>query len=149
MQSSLVFQMLLYFHWYYMGLYNLAEVLFFIFKYNYFFYPSSYLVCDLLILVCTCLNEMIRLRIGKQGNLTEGQLHILMCLFLTISSTMGTVYVIVWQTYLLNLELILACITLVFHGLQFLYCITLTFGFAKRSVISWIGEIITSPPSIV
>jgi transmembrane protein 216 len=136
MHSSLIFQMLLYFHWYFMGLYNVAQVLFFIFKSHYFFYPSSYLLCDLLVLISTCLLEMIRLRIGKEGNLTEGQLHILMCLFLTVSATMGTVYVVVWQTYLLNIELILASITFVFHGLEFLYCVTLTFGFAKKSVIS-------------
>jgi len=135
MHSSLMFQMLLYFHWYYVLLYNLAGIGFMIFKSNYLFYPTSYFVCDLLIFMTTFVLELLRLHIGKYGNLTEGQIPVLACLALTIPATLGTVYALVWQTYLLNVELILTSITFVFHGLQFLYCILLGVGFKKGSAL--------------
>lgn len=91
------------------------------------------MVCDLLIFGCALILELIRLKLGRAGNLTETRLPILGCLCLTIPSTLASIYLLLWQTYILRIELILASINIVFHGLEIFYCIILAIGFTTSS----------------
>lgn len=136
MEPSLLFQVITYFNIYYLVIYNLTEFALYIFKGTNLPYPTGYAVCDVMIFVLAALLELLRLDLGRKGNLTEHQLSVVACLLLTIPCTLSAVYILLWQTYVLRIEIILSSIQFVFHGLEIIYCIVLAIGFTKRSKLN-------------
>jgi len=133
MHSSVFFQILTFFNLWYLLIFTLAQVVLYIFKFFHLPYPGSYATCDILILVFALILELLRIEIGRNGNLTERQVPIIACLVLTIPCVLATVYVLLWQTYILKIEVVLAIIMFVFQGLEILCCNVLAVGFTKRS----------------
>lgn len=133
MHSSVFFQILTFFNLWYLLIFTIAEIALYIFKFLHLPYPGSYATCDILILLFALILELIRIIIGRNGNLTERQVPIITCLVLTVPCVLASVYVLLWQTYVLKIEIILSSIMFVFQGIEFLYCNILAVGFAKRS----------------
>jgi len=133
MHSSLMFQILTFFNLIFLAMFYVAEICMYIFKGISFLYPPSYMICDLLIFGCALLLELIRLKLARAGNLTERRLPILGTICLTIPATLASIYLLLWQTYILRIELILSSINIVFHGLEILYCTILAIGFTTSS----------------
>lgn len=135
MHSSVLFQIMTFFHLWYLVIFTLAEVAIYIFKFFYLPYPGSYAAWDITILVLALLLELLRIQTGRNGNLTERQLPVAACFFLTIPCILAAIYVLLWQTYILRIELILSIIMLVFHGTEALFCVILAIGFTKRTAL--------------
>lgn len=133
MHSSVFFQILTFFNLWYLAIFTLAEIALYIFKFFYLPYPASYAACDIIILVLALILELLRIEMGRNGNLTERQVPIIACLILTVPCVVAAVYVLLWQTYVLRIEIILSSIMFVFQGLEILCCNILAIGFTKRT----------------
>ena len=68
---------------------------------------------------------------GQKGNLTERLLAVGLSLALSVPSLFGVLYLLVWQTYVLRIEVILAAIQIAFLGLQFIFGIISVVTFAR------------------
>lgn len=136
MRSSLTYQITTYFNHLFLGLFVVIEVALMWFKWYHLPYPGSYLTCDIILLILTFLLEYIRIDLSRAGNLTEKQLPVVISIPIGICSVLGSIYILLWQTYVLRIELILASIQLAFQGIEILHSFILAFGFHKRSVLT-------------
>lgn len=133
MHSSAFFQILTFFNLWYLVIFTIAEVILYVFKFMHLPYHGSYAACDILILIFALVLELLRIQVGRNGNLTERQVPMIACLVLTVPCVLAAVYQLLWQTYVLRIEIILASVMFVFQGLEILYCNILAIGFTKRS----------------
>ena len=70
-------------------------------------------------------------RAGQKGNLTEHTLGIIISLVLTVPSVFGVLYYLLWQTYVLKLEVILIAIQLTFESIQLLLAVFCIVNFSR------------------
>ncbi len=132
-RSSLPYQMLLYCNGWYFAFYILAEILIFVYKGEMLPYPNAALPSELILLFFMGVIEYIRLFFGQKGNLTERVIAVVLCIFLSIPSVFGAVYMLIWQTYVLRLEAILAAIQIAFIGLEFVFGLISCITFARAT----------------
>lgn len=116
--SSLTYEILLYLNSYYFGMFAIAEVGIGAFKVIHLPYPTGTFISELLILVLLCCTESSRIFMGRKGNLTEKTFPVLASIALCVPSVLGTIYFLIWQTYVLRLEVILCGIQLALQGLE-------------------------------
>jgi len=116
--SSLTYEILLYLNSYYFGMFALTEFGIAAFKVLHLPYPTGTFVSELLILVFLCCTESARIFMGRKGNLTEKTAPVLVSLALCVPSILGTIYFLIWQSYVLRLEVILCGIQLAMQGLE-------------------------------
>ncbi|XP_054476702.1 transmembrane protein 80-like [Anoplopoma fimbria] len=81
-------------------------------------YPADALVCDVCLLFLLALLEVLHYSCGVRGHLTESEILILTNLIVTGTTILLTVYFLVWQTYVMRLDVILSSILLVVYGLD-------------------------------
>jgi len=68
---------------------------------------------------------------GYKGNLMEHVLTLVMSLVFTITSFVGFLYLLLWQTYVLRADVILTSIEIVFIGLETIFCIVCIIVFSR------------------
>jgi len=68
---------------------------------------------------------------GYKGNLTEHVLTVAVSLIFTITSLFGFLYLLLWQTYVLRIDVILNSIEIVFIGLEVIFGIICIIVFAR------------------
>ncbi|XP_046385391.1 transmembrane protein 216-like isoform X1 [Ischnura elegans] len=112
MQSSLMFEVLLYLNSFYFGMLALCELGLVAFKVANLPYPESALATDMTVLLLLFLVEALRITLGRNGNLTERNGPLLASLGLLIPSLLGVLHILLWQTYVLRLEVVLASLQL-------------------------------------
>ena len=56
---------------------------------------------------------------------------VVLCIGLSIASVFGAVYMLIWQTYVLRVEAVLAAIQIVFIALEFIFGIISVVTFAR------------------
>ncbi|XP_075227601.1 transmembrane protein 216-like [Lycorma delicatula] len=110
--SSLFFEILMYLNSYFFGGFAVCELFFIVFKMVNLPYPNRNIVLELMITLLLCYIEYARIFLGRKGNFTEKVAPLVMSLFLTVPSTLGVVYLMLWQTYVLRPEIVLCCIQL-------------------------------------
>jgi hypothetical protein len=76
-------------------------------------YPTGSLTAEVLLLFLLSLLDVNRIVFSAKGNLTARRLPLLTSLILSIPSLCGYIYLTVWQTYILTVEVILLVIALV------------------------------------
>jgi transmembrane protein 216 len=81
-------------------------------------YPTGTVLSEFLLLLFLCCTEYVRLFLGRKGNLTERSLVLLVSEGLTVPSIFGVLYFLLWQTYVLRLEVVLCAIQLTLQGLE-------------------------------
>ncbi|GFG34434.1 hypothetical protein Cfor_07685 [Coptotermes formosanus] len=81
-------------------------------------YPTVTVISELLLLLFLSCTECIRILLGRNGNLTERSVVLLVSVGLTIPSICGVLYFLLWQTYVLRLEVVLCAIQLTLQGLE-------------------------------
>ena len=69
--------------------------------------------------------------VGQKGNLTERMISVVLSIGLSIASVFGAVYMLIWQTYVLRIEAVLAAIQIAFIGLEFIFGIISVVTFAR------------------
>ena len=129
--SSLPLQVLLHLNVWYFLVFWITELLVYIYKGIILPYPNQdgTQALEIILLLMFATIESVRLFFGYKGNLAERKLAVVLSIFLTIPVLLLNLYLMLWQTYVLRLELILCSVLLVFFGLEFFI------GFATLFVI--------------
>ncbi|KAK0052573.1 transmembrane protein 216 [Biomphalaria pfeifferi] len=130
-RSSLPYQILLYLNGWYFAFFFVCEILLFVFKGETLPYATNVLAAEVILLFLLAIVEALRLFFGKRGNLTEQIMGVLVCVFLSISTIFGVLFFLLWQTYVLRVEIILTAIQLFFIGMEIIFGIISIITFAK------------------
>jgi len=131
MKSSLTYQVLLHLGSYFFSLYCLVIFLLMIYKSLVLPYPSAYFALEFSILVFLALVEALRIVNGWKANLTEDTTFMAISILLFIPGMLGIIYFLLWQTYVLRIEMIFCGVQLTIQGLQLLFsmiCIISFYG---------------------
>lgn len=80
--------------------------------------------------------------LARKGNLTERIVGVLVSIVLSIPAVVGALYLILWQTYVLRIDVILAAIQVVLIGLELVFGIISMITFARYVLrnINWYTE---------
>ncbi|UYV81794.1 TMEM216 [Cordylochernes scorpioides] len=119
--SSLPYQMSLYFGGCYSAFFSTFELLLLVFKYCALPYPVGYLFSEVVLLIFLAFLEYFRLFLGKKGNLTERRLAVGISLTLSVPALVGGLYFLLWQTYVLRVEILILALHLLFLSCQSLF----------------------------
>lgn len=112
--SSLTYEILMYLNSFYFGMFAVCELSMWLFKFANVPSPgASQTLMEFALLFFLIITESGRIYLGRKGNLTERVLPILIGIVLTIPSSLATLYFLLWQSYVLRLEMILCSIQLV------------------------------------
>lgn len=130
-RSSLPYQILLFLNGWYFTFFFVCEILLFVFKGETLPYASNVLAAEIILLFLLAAVEALRLFFGRRGNLTEQILGVLVCVILSVASVFGVLFILLWQTYVLRVEVILAAIQLFFIGMEIIFGIISIITFAK------------------
>lgn len=131
--SSLPLQILLYLNGWYFGFFWVCEMLMYIYKGSVLPYPSQNIIGEVILLVMLAIIETVRLFLGRKGNLTEKLVHLAVSLALVLPVLFGALFILLWQTYVLRAEIILACILLVFLLLEVIFEVVTLITFARAA----------------
>ncbi|KAJ9601155.1 hypothetical protein L9F63_000675 [Diploptera punctata] len=94
-------------------------------------YPTGTIISEFILLIFLSCIEALRIFLGRKGNLTERSFCVLVSIVLTIPSIFGVLYFLIWQTYVLRLEVILCAIQLTFQGLELVFALLCLVTFYK------------------
>ncbi|KAG7162823.1 Transmembrane protein 216-like [Homarus americanus] len=122
-QSSLPYQILLYLNGWYLAAFLVVEVFLLVFKTSVLPYPAGNIVAEVFLLIFLGGIESVRIFMGKKGNLTERIISLVLSMIFTAPSVLAMLYLLLWQTYVLRLEVILLSIGLVFEGIELLFAL--------------------------
>lgn len=119
-QSSLIYEILLYLHYYYFTMFVIIELIVNIYKIITFPFEHGILLTEILIYLFLMQLEYMRIFFGRKGNLTRKENSIIVSIILTLPSGLGMLYILLWQSYVLRLEVILCSIQLFFQFTEFI-----------------------------
>mmetsp|Transcript_23018 Transcript_23018/g.46522 ORF Transcript_23018/g.46522 Transcript_23018/m.46522 type:complete len:145 (+) Transcript_23018:220-654(+) len=122
-KASLPLQILIFFNGCYDFLFFVATLAIFIWKGVELPYPRARYGPEIVLVFAYMLVEIMRLFLGSKGNKTEHAVTLIAFLVLCIFSVLANVFLLVWQTYVLRLDLILNLISVVFVALEALAAI--------------------------
>ncbi|XP_078036074.1 transmembrane protein 216 isoform X2 [Augochlora pura] len=104
--SSLTYEILMYLNSFYFGMFAVCELGMGFFKAANLPSPgTSTTLTEFALLFFLIVTEGARIYLGRKGNLTEHGLPILIGVVLTVPSSLATLYFLIWQNYVLRLEL--------------------------------------------
>uniref|UniRef100_A0A8D9E1S7 Transmembrane protein 216 n=2 Tax=Cacopsylla melanoneura TaxID=428564 RepID=A0A8D9E1S7_9HEMI len=132
-QTSVMFEILLYLHYFYFSMFVLAELVMNIYKMIVFPFEQGILLTEILIYIFLTLLEYMRIFFGRKGNLTRKENSLIASIILTIPSGLGMIYILLWQSYVLRLEAILCSIQLFLQALEFVCSILCFTSFFVRT----------------
>lgn len=133
-RASLGLELLLFLHSYYFATFILLELGFGIFKVLRLPFQNNNIVIEILIIMFLVSIELVRIHLGRKGNLTETLLPLIVSVILTGPSVLAVWYLLRWQTYILWLELILCYIQLFMQGVEFILAVVSVGTFYKYSI---------------
>lgn len=122
--------LLVYGGWFYV-IFAALQLFLLLFKGLSFPYPKGNMASELTLLAFTTIVESVRLFLGKKGNLTERSTSVLLSILLTVPSSLSAFYFLLWQTYVLRLDVVLSAVQLLFQALQTLFAVFSIAAFAK------------------
>eukprot|EP01135_Chromosphaera_perkinsii_P006538 Nk52_evm10s539 gene=Nk52_evmTU10s539 len=134
--SSVPLQVLLYFGWHFVIVWWLLELFCFIYKGNILEYSDSALGTEIALLFVFAGLETVRYLMGYKGNLTERKFAMAMFMVLSAPVILAYCFFLLWQTYVLRLEVILNYIGLVISGIQFILGGFTLFTFIRNTPFS-------------
>lgn len=115
-------------------MFALCELGIFIFKLVHLPYPFGTFVTECFMFVLLCLNETARVFMGHKGNLTERSYPVMISLILTIPSSIGVLYFLLWQTYVIRLEGVMCGIELTFLSLEIIFATVCIVSFYRHRI---------------
>merc|ERR1711972_905400 len=105
------YQLVLYLGAYYFFCYEVLELLL-LYKAILLPYPTGVLFSEVLFVLLLAVVEAARLLSGWKGNLTESPGSVGVSLALVVPSVLGVLYLLLWQSYVLRLEVVTSSIQL-------------------------------------
>jgi hypothetical protein len=135
--SSLPLQVVVYFSGWYLLLFYpalLAALLYKAFRETPQ-YPAGSLAAEVLLLFILSLLDANRIFYSAKGNLTTRRLPLLTSLLLSVPSLCGYLYLTLWQTYVLTVEVVLLAIGLAGLGLSVLLGLATLFAFQRAASV--------------
>ncbi|XP_041985141.1 transmembrane protein 216-like [Aricia agestis] len=130
--SSLAYEILLYLNSFYLGMFFVCEVAMGILKAINVSYPENSLMTEAGIFCAMCLVEVVRIFLGRRGNLASKKVPVFFSVLLTIPSAVGVCYFLIYQTYILRLEYIWCAVMLMFHALELTFAILFILTICKN-----------------
>lgn len=123
MEAHLMFEVLMYLNSYYFGMFSMFEFSLICAKAidnTQKKKPSALkeLGIDMSVFVPLCLLEVFRTFLSRRDNAADKAICVVLSLILTVPSTAGVLYFLMWQDRTFRLENILGCIQLVLHATQ-------------------------------
>ena len=97
----------------------------FIYKYNILTYSSGTVAVELILLTLLLFLNPLRIASARVGNKGKKYLRLILFLVLDILFILGLVYVVALQSNALYVEIIIAIISLIFSGLDFVLALVL------------------------
>ena len=134
MNSSLTYEILLYLNSYYFWMFALCELGLGAFKLFNLPYPIGTFITECIIFSLLCFMEATRIFMGHKGNLTERSFPVMISLLLTIPCSIGVLYYLLWQTYVLRLEVVLCGIQLTFLSLEIIFATVCIVSFYRSRI---------------
>lgn len=133
-RSSLPYILLLYFNAWYLTLFMLTEIAVFIWKGTLLPYEEGTFAAEIILLIITGIAAAMQIRIGQQGNLTERATASVISLLLILAVLVGSLHLLLWQTYVLWIEAGLIFVELAFLAFEMVFaCISIvTFARAPK-----------------
>jgi len=118
--SSLPLQILLHLNVYYIVFYWICELLMYIYKGVILPYPDlgGTLAIEIVLLFVISFIEGWRLYFGYKGNLAERKEALVWCIILALPMLLSQLYMILWQTYVLRVEVILCAVLFIMVVLE-------------------------------
>ena len=130
-RSSLPLQMLLSVSSWLLPAFIIVEVMLFIFKFNILPYNTASIASEILLLCLYAAIEYGRIHSADRGNLTEKGLFVLISIVLSGPACTVLLYLLLWQTYVLKIEVALLGFVTVMQLLQVLMAFIVLLGFVK------------------
>lgn len=128
-KSSLPLQVLIFFNGCWSVFWFLAMLAIFIWKGVELPYPANRLAPEVVLVFACLLVEAVRLFIGSKGNKTENHLLVIFFLVLSLFAALGNIFYVVFQTYVLRIDMALNVVSMVFVGLEVLFGMYAVFRF--------------------
>eukprot|EP00112_Aurelia_sp_Birch-Aquarium-sp1_P007392 Seg1804.6 transcript_id=Seg1804.6/GoldUCD/mRNA.D3Y31 product="Transmembrane protein 216" protein_id=Seg1804.6/GoldUCD/D3Y31 len=118
--SSLPLQILMFLNVYYFIFFWFCELLVYIYKGSILPYPNQggILALEIILLFLLAALESLRVFFGYKGNLAERKISLVYSIILSIPVIVALLYLILWQTYVLRIEIILCSLVLIFVGFE-------------------------------
>ena len=132
MASSLAYELLAYLHGWYTAAYILLTLLLLLWKRSVLPYPPVNLASELALLVLLAAAEAARLFLSRRGNLTQRVLPLLLAALLAVPSSLAVCYFLLWQTYVLRLELATCATQLLFIGAETVCAVGCMVAFSRE-----------------
>ncbi|XP_074662257.1 transmembrane protein 216-like [Tubulanus polymorphus] len=132
-RSSLPYQVLLVCNAWYLAFFTIAEILIFIYKGEILPFATNVLPAEVVLLLIWTIIEAMRIFLGQKGNLTERMITVVLSIVMLVPSVLGVVFLIIWQTYVLRIDVILCAIEFVFLGLELIFGIISLVTFARAA----------------
>ena len=118
--SALIFQITLFLRgWFVVGFVIFEYCMLFI-KSKSLPFPSPNFYAEFFLILMYLVIDFVGIRMGKRGNLTNKAIFIFVNILFHIPSILSLIYLVMWQTYILRIELIVVNIAIIFNGLEFI-----------------------------
>lgn len=108
-----------FFNYYYYCMLTVITSVLYLYKLFHLPYPVGHVASEVLIFIFLCSVQFMRLYLCRKGNLTDTWPPMLVSLLLEIPSLLGVLYFLLWQTYVLRIEVIAVYVEIVFETLCF------------------------------
>lgn len=131
-RSLVPLQLLFYLNQWYSIFWLIIEILVFIFKGQTLPFASGVLAGEIVLFITLFFVDVFRIFFGTKANLTERVSGIIVSLVITAPTAIGFIFFIIWQHYVLRVELIINSIQLVFLGLEIIFQIVALIIFARK-----------------
>jgi transmembrane protein 216 len=131
--SSLPLEILIYFNWHYAVLFFVLNILLYVYKAVVYYYPSQYLGWEMTAVFMYFAIEIVRLMIGSKGNKTSDTQSVITFWVLTVPILVYHSYLLDLQTYVMRVDLVLNGIGIFFVALEFLLSIGLLLGLIQEA----------------
>ncbi|XP_037539622.1 transmembrane protein 80-like [Nematolebias whitei] len=94
-------------------------------------YPADALTCDVALLFLLAALHLLHFFCGVKGNLTESESYILGNLVVTAPTILVSVYFLVWQTYVMRMDVIISSILVAVYSLDGVMALVTLARFAR------------------
>lgn len=129
-RSSYLLQSLVYLSDYYFYSFFFLEALIFVYKGLHFTYGFGILVADVCIFLLFAVCELSRSFLTKKGNLAERIGTVITALVMLLPASLGVLYLMLWQTYVIRVEFLLCSVQQALYALQLILSLVAIIGFA-------------------
>lgn len=135
--SSLPLQIFLFLNIWYAMVFCVAELLLYVYKGTLLPYPDTArtLAIEIIIIFLLAFIEGVRIFLGYKGNLAERTMALVFSVVLGIPVLFIDLFILLWQTYVLRIEVVLVSVALAFLGFEMIFSFAAIFTFKRHQTM--------------